>query len=110
VAPRLTMMKRAVTAVHSNAHVTVHSNVHVTAEQLCSVDLMQQPPRTVDSLVRSDIELCCASVCLQMRCGVSELVALPLGLRRRAHLVCIACMHACMCVCVSRACRVRDTE
>ena len=55
-----------------------------------------------------DVELCCSSVmwcvCVQMRCEVSELVALPLGLHRRAHLVCIACMHACMCVHVSRAC------
>ena len=55
-----------------------------------------------------DVELCCSSVmwcvCVQMRCEVSELVALPLGLHRRAHLVCIACMHACMHVCARVAC------
>ena len=53
-----------------------------------------------------DVELCCSSVmwcvCVQMRCEVSELVALPLGLHRRARLVCIACMHVCARVaCVS---------
>ena len=63
----------------------------------------------VHVLYVGDVELCCSSVmlrvCLQMRCGVSELVALPLRLRRRAHLVCIACMRACV-----RVCRVHDTE